>query len=402
MPSFAYVAKDRAGQLQKGLTEAATMAVAVDELRSRGWLVIDVSAASSSSVSSFMESLSPSSWLPVRGLDVAVGFQQLAVMLRSGLTLLSSLKVVSEHARRRRLGRIWAEVADRVQEGSSFADALAEYPCFSKLSVQLVRVGEQTGGLEQVLRRASQAIESQRSLRGRVLSALLYPCIVLVMTFGVTAYMIFSLIPKLERFLSQLGRRLPPMTQLLIDISHFSRDYVLQGSIIAAASVAAVLLTYTWPPGKLFIDRVLLRLPVVGTILRLGGTVLMSRSLELLLNSGITLLEALCSIEQLLPNAFLASCIANARERVLQGSDLSQPLLVKGGFEPLLPKMIAVGEQSGNLEEVLEEVSEFYEKELDTYVKRLGVIIEPLIIIFVGGVVGFVYIATFMALYSAV
>jgi type II secretory pathway component PulF len=402
MANFFYSARDSAGQLQEGRTEADTIAAVIDELRDRGWLVLEVRPDQPLSVGAALSELGPGNWLPIREVDIAIGFNQLSVMLRSGLTLLAALRAVSKHAPRRRLGKVWQRVAERIQEGASFAEALADHPCFPRLSIQLVRVGEQTGNLDRVLQRAARAIESQRELRRSLVSALLYPAIVIVMTIAVTAYMIFGLIPKLERFLSRLGRSLPPLTQTLLDISDFCRAYVVQGAILGHALLAGAMLLYTWPPGRLAMDAAALRVPIIGRALRLSATVLFARSLELLLSSGITLLEALRAIEQLLPNAHHADRVADARARVLQGSDLAGPLSETRAFESMLAQMIAVGEQSGNLEEVLEEAASFYEKELETLIKRLGVIIEPLIILIVGGIVGFVYVATFLALYAAV
>lgn len=400
MPQFTFTARDSAGQNQSGQQEAPSANALVSELRQRGWLVLEVKASKGGSGGS-LKALRPSQWLPPSASDVSLSLRQLSVMLRSGLTLLAALKTVSAQARRGRMRTIWKSVGERIEGGSSFAEALKEHKCFSDLVIQLTRVGEETGTLEKVLLRASESIESQRTLKTSVFTALMYPTVVLVMTIGVTAYMIFDLIPKLERFLGQIGRKLPAMTRLLLDISQYCRDYFIQGSILFIAGVVGFYLVYNWKPGRLWIDKWSLRIPVIGLIFRLTGTLLLSRSLELLLSSGITLIEGLRSVEQLMPNKHMAQVISRARESVLQGSELAGPMTVSGTFEPMLAQMIAVGEQSGTLEETLNEVTLFYDTELSRLIKRLSILIEPVIIAVIGGIVGFVYIAVFLALYAA-
>lgn len=399
MPSFAYTARDTAGRTETGREDAESAAALATELRGRGLMVLEVKAEVEGGLG--LAAVNPLMLLPVRSIDVSISLRQLAVMLRSGLTLLAALRTVAEQARRPKMSRVWGAVADAIQDGSSFADAAAKHRCFPELAVQLIRVGEQTGQLEGVLRRAAEAIDSRRKLLKSMVMALVYPAIVILMTIGVVAVLVLYLIPRLERFLRALGKRLPPMTEALLTASALSREYAVPGGIAIAFLVVALVAVYKWPPGRLVMDRLLLRLPIIGGILKLAGSTLFSRSMALLLSSGITLVEALATVERLLPNKYLAETLGKARERILRGSDLSAPLLASGAFEPMLPRMIAVGETSGTIEEVLDEVAGFHEEELESRVKNLSTIIEPVIIIVIGGIVGFVYIAVFLALFAA-
>ena len=247
-------------------------------------------------------------------------------MLRNGITLLGALNMVAEQASRASMGRIWTDVAARIEEGASLADAMSHHPRFSSMVVQLVRVGEQTGHLEPVLTRAADTLESRRRLRFSVLTALTYPAIVLVSAIGVTAFMVFNVIPKLEKFLTAIGRKLPAMTQLLLDISRTIEAYtlpVLAGTVILAAATVAF---YMWPPGRMRIDRWLLRVPLLGTLLRLAGTVSFASGLAALLQSGITLLEGLRTAERLQSNRQLAAQVAAARDVIMHGGTLAAPL----------------------------------------------------------------------------
>lgn len=401
MPSFTFSARDPAGRPQAGQQEAASAAALVNTLRERGWLVLDVKPAGDDGGTDWAALLNPFSWLPPRSVDVEVSLQQIAVMLRSGITLLAALKTVAEQASRASMRRIWDNIAERIQEGSSLADAAAQHACFSHLVVQLIRVGEQTGTLEPVLTRGADALERRRNLRTSLLTALMYPSIVFVAAIGVTVFMIVGVIPKLRVFLATLGRKLPPMTQFLIDLSDAVQAYYPQVSTGIAAAIVVLVAVYLWPPGRLCIDRLLLRLPVIGRLLRLAATVQFARSLGSLIHSGITLVEALRTVEGLFRNRYVALQVTAARNGVLRGGSLAPPLDVRDAFMPMLSRMVAVGETAGTLDDILDEVARFHEGQLQSAIRQFSAIIEPVVVVVVGAIVGFVYIAFFMALFAA-
>ncbi len=402
MPTFAYSARDSAGRAREGSLDSASSAAAVDELRGRGWLVLDIGEASGAEGRATARvSLNPLHRLPVRSLDVELSLRQMAVMLRSGLTLLDSLITVADQAQRPAMARVWREVAGQIQEGASLADAMSRHSRFSSMVVELVRVGGATGHLEPVLTRAAETLERRRQLRTSMLTALAYPMIVLVAAFGVTAFMALSVIPKLEKFLSTIGRRLPPMTRLLMDITHAIQTYLPHCLVLMVVLAAAAIAGYCWPPTRMVIDRWALRVPLVGKIFRLAGTVGFAGNLGALLNSGIRILEGLRTVERLQRNQYLALQIAQARDAVMHGTNLASPLATPYAFMPMLSRMVAVGESAGTLDEVLAEVARFYESQLQSTIRRLSVIVEPVIIVVVGGIVGFVYISFFMALFAA-
>jgi type II secretory pathway component PulF len=402
MPSFQFRARDASGRAQVGQLEAASAPSAVQSLRQRGWNVVDVRAAEQEvSLGELWKRHNPLEWLPPRSIEIEQSGKQLAVMLRGGLTLLTALQAVSRQAGRYRMQRLWGHVASRIQEGSAFADAMKEATGFPPLLVQLVRVGEQTGNLEQTIDRAADTLERRRQLKASLMTALAYPSLVLLAAVGVTAFMVVGVIPKLKTFLDGMGRKLPPITQLLVDVSTAVRTYLphtLVGILILTVGFIAL---YSSRSGRLAIDRLLLKVPVIGYLLRLAGTAAFSRSLGILVRSGITLLEGLRTTEELLTNRYLANRVAAARQAVMQGGTLAEPLAADHAFTPMLARMVAVGESAGTIDEVLDEVARFHEAQLQAAVRQLSVIVEPCIIVVVGGIVGFVYIAFFMALFSA-
>lgn len=403
MAAFNYIARDAAGRPQSGEIQTESAPAAARQLRDRGWRLIALTPAPPAAPGweDVLARLNPWHWLPPRLVDIELSLSQIGVMLRSGLTLLSALRTVAEQTDVRRLKRIWQDVSERIQSGSSFHQALAAHRCFPSLVVQLVRVGEETGSLDSVVDRAAKALEHRRMLFMQVMTALAYPAIVLIAAIGVTVFMLVKVLPELQKFLSVMGRRLPATTQALLDISGWLRangTYILGG---LCGALAVLYLVYASPPGRLWMDRVLLRVPVIGRVFRLAATASFASAMGLLLKSGITLLDGLRAVEPLHRNRHLATVVTRARERVLQGGTLAKSLPLRGAYMPLLPRMVAVGEEGGTLEDVLHETARFHEAQLQVAIRRLSALVEPAIIIVVGGLVGFVYISFFMALFAA-
>jgi type II secretory pathway component PulF len=402
MPSFEFRARDAAGRSRAGQLEAGSPALAVQLLRGRGWRVVDVKASVPDvSLGDLLKQLNPLERLPPRSIDIELSCKQMAVMLRAGLTLLTALQAVAKQASRATLRRAWDHAAARIQAGAGFADAMQEVGCFPLLLVQLVRVGEKTGTLDQAIERASDTLERRRLLRNSLMTALAYPSLVLLAAIGVTVFMVVGVIPKLKTFLEGMGRTLPAMTQMLVDISDGVLryyPYFLGGLFVLTLTF---ILVYCHPFGRLIVDRRLLRVPIVGKLLRLAGTATFARGLGILIQSGITLLEGLRTVEDLLHNRYLAGRVSAARQAVMQGGTLAEPLAAERAFSPLLARMVAVGESAGTIDEVLDEVARFHEAQMQSAIRQLSAIVEPAIIIIVGGIVGFVYIAFFMALFAA-
>ena len=296
---------------------------------------------------------------------------------------------------------VLGSVMTRIEGGGTFADALRREGVFGDLTVQLARVGEETGNLDAVLERAADAIERRRQLMQQVLTALAYPLLVLVAAVGVAGFMVIEVIPRLEGLMKSLGRKLPPTTLALIEVSAWARadgPWWLAGLVVLGAMGGVAI---RMPGGRLLVDRWLLALPLLGEVLRVAGSAMFARALSILLRSGVTVLDGLRTAEALAGNRHLAWVVARARERVLGGGTLSGGLGAKGGFVPMLGRMVAVGEATGRMEEVLEEVARHLEAQLTVRVRRLSAMVEPAIIVAVGGIVGFVYVTFFLTLYAA-
>ena len=403
MPEFSYMARDRSGQPQNGVLTADSPSQLAAQLRGRGWIVMGIESVTrpGATLGGLLQLANPSRWMPATRLDVELGMQQLATMLRSGLTLLSSLRTAAEQARRPAMARVWRQIAERIEEGSTFADALmAHGRLFPTMAIQLVRVGEESGTLDIILKRAATHLERSRQVRTTLLTALMYPAFVLLAAMAVSAFMVFSLIPKLQKFLVGRGRRLPQVSQMLLDSTTWINTHGTLILLVVLALLVGAVVLCRWPWGRSRIDRGLLRFPIVGHLLRLAGTATVARGLSILLESGITLLMALQTVRGLLANRAMKARLEEARGAVIEGGALADTFLQGKEFAPMLGRMTAVGESTGTLATVLDEVAEFHEGQLAAAVRRFSALIEPATILVVGGIVGFVYIAFFLALFS--
>ncbi len=409
MPQFIYDARDGEGHVREGRETAPSAAELGVELRRRGLLVLDVREAGPEGRGPGMGmgtvftglARGVAGWWPVSNEEVEGVLRQLSVMLRSGLTLLGALQAAGQNAEGLRMRLVLASVMGRIDGGGTFAGALEAEGVFGDLTVQLARVGEETGSLDVVLERAADAIERRRQLVQQVVTALAYPLLVLVAAVGVTLFMVLEVIPRLEGLMKSLGRKLPPTTMALIEASTWARaegPWWLMGLLLLASALG---LAFRMPGARVVADRWMLAVPLVGEVLRVAGSAMFARAFAILLRSGVTVLDGLRTAEALAGNRHLASVVARAREGVLGGGALSEGLGGRGGFVPMLGRMVAVGEATGRLEEVLEEVARHLEGQLAVRVRRLSALVEPAIIVLVGGIVGFVYVTFFLTLYAA-
>ena len=394
---------DGAGERSETLREAENREALVAAVRADGGIVIAVEEASSAAgerANAKKAPMSPRRFFAISRFEIEMGLRQLASMVKSGVTLLSALETVAEQSAGA-AAKVWSDVASRILAGETLSAAFAaQGRRFGEITIRLAEMGEKSGELEKALARAADHLESRRLLRSTVVNALAYPFIALAMAVGVSCYLVVGVIPKLAEFLRAGGENLPALTQMLMDFS----DWMIANSLTVLAGVAAVAALWIFlrfiPPTRELEDAFLMRLPVTGRILRLSGTALFARSMQIMTESGITLVDALSTAAALLSNRRLRRRVEKARGDVLKGGALSSSLKEAKEFMPMLSRMTAVGEMTGALPEIFGETARFHEMLLAVAVKRFGMMIEPVMIVITGGIVGFVYIAFFMALFA--
>ena len=400
MPTFNFVARDDAGQTRTGTIEAASASVVASQLRTRGWIVVTLEEQFADLVDDADRSALLRGLFAPRGVAVELSLRQLAVMLRGGVSLLSAMQTIATQSDSRAIRRSYASLIETVQAGRPLSEAIESQIGFPDFIAQLVRVGEQTGIQETVLVRAADMMRTRRETVREIGTALLYPLLVLSSALLATGFIATNLLPKLTALLESLGRPLPAITQSLITATNFFNEWIAQIVLVMILLAIAISLTWVSPSGRMLIERLSLRIPVIGRIFRISGTLTFSQSLSVLLRSGVSVLEALITVQEMHSSSYFASIVQRCRDAVIRGQDLANTLRVPGAFMPLLATMTAVGEESGTLDEVLNEVSDFHRSQLSSMIKTLSALVTPVIILVVGSIVGYVYIAFFVGLFS--
>ncbi len=335
----------------------------------------------------------------VSASDVAVMTRQLATLVRAGIPLVESISALTEQVEKEQLVRVLSTVRDNLRGGTSFAKSLAEHPkVFPALYVNMIAAGEASGSLEAVLERLADFMEGQARLASKVKGALAYPVVMLVFGTALVSFLMISVVPKLTSIFDNLGQALPWYTQLLIFVSNTIANYWWLILMVFAGSAYAFARWKKTEAGEYKWDSFCLSVPIFGRLNLLVALARFTRTLATLLASGVQLLQAMEIGRNVLENVKLEGVITTAIGSIREGESIAEPLKRSGQFPPMVTHMIAVGEKSGQLEAMLENVSKAYESDVETRIAALTSMLEPVMIIGMGGAVGFIVIAIMMPL----
>lgn len=331
--------------------------------------------------------------------DVAVVTRQLATLIKAGIPLFESLTALIDQTENEALKRALTQVREQIREGSSFAKALEAHPSiFPPLYINMVRAGEASGMLQQVLERITGFLEAQAKLRGKVTSAMAYPALMALLGVSLVSVLMVAVVPNVTSIFASMDQALPWYTASLIFFSDIMAGYWWLMLSLIAGGIWAFRRWVRTPAGRLKWHGIVLRIPVVGKLVRMIAIARFSRTLSTLLGAGVALLGAMDIVKNVLGNAVLEKVISDAIGSIREGQSIADPLKRSGQFPPIVTHMITIGEKSGQLEEMLENVSTAYDLEVETRVTVLTSLLEPLMIVFMGGAVGFIAFSILMPL----
>jgi type IV pilus assembly protein PilC len=337
----------------------------------------------------------------VTSKDLLVFTRQFSVMIDAGLPLVQALEIIATQADNREFRRVLMDVKIRVESGSTFADGLAQHPkVFDELFVQLVRAGEIGGILDTILQRLGAYIEKNEKLKRRVKGAMVYPSIVLLVAVGVTLVLLMFVTPTFEKMFKDFGGAMPAPTQILIDLSHAMTSYWY---LIFGIPVALVVAWRAWvgtDRGRRQWDAFVLKVPVFGPLIRKIAVARFTRTLGTMLSSGVPILDALEIVAKSAGNKVIERAVLVVRTRIAEGKNIAGPLADTKVFPPMVVQMIGVGEATGAMDTMLEKIADFYDDEVDVAVGALTSMIEPIMMIFLGGVVGGFLVAMYLPIFS--
>ncbi len=395
MPNWAFEARTRTGELRKGSIEAGSQDAALAKVRAMQLTPIRVRKALRLADISFGS--------PVKLKDLVLFSRQFATMIDAGLPLVNCLEILGHQSENKRFGKIIINVKETVEGGSNLSDAMRQHPkVFDELFVNLVAAGEAGGILDTILNRQAAYLEKSAKLRRQIKGAMTYPIIVICIALGSITVMLLKVIPTFQKLFKDFGaeNEMPGPTQFVIRLSQgFTRwaPFVFLG---VGAAIFLFLMFYRSPRGKEIVHRFLLLTPIFGSLLRKIAVARFTRTLGTLLASGVPILDALEITARTAGNVVVEKSIRFARDRISEGKNMAEPLAQSKVFPGMVVQMIAVGEQTGALDQMCSKIADFYEDEVDVAVAALTSLIEPILMIFVGGSVGGMLIAMYLPLFS--
>ena len=409
MPVFEYSGLTEAGKSVRGLKDAESQKALRTLLRKDGVFVTESRAADAATAAAGKSGQQTGSGLSrevdvgkffgagVGAQDLAIATRQLSTLIGAGIPLADSLTALVEQVEHQRLKRILGTVKQKVNEGSSLADALAEHPkAFSTLYVNMIRAGESSGALDVVLQRLADFTENSAQLRNKLLGAMLYPMIMVLVGIAIVGILFVVVIPKVTKIFDDMQVTLPWSTRFLIATSTFARDYWY---LILAAIPTLIWAFRSYvktPRGRAWFDRVQLKTPVFGDLIRMLAISRFAKTLATLLSSGVPLLTSLDIVKNIVHNTLLSKVIEDARDAIREGESIAAPLKRSGQFPPLVFHMIAVGEKSGQLEEMLQNIARSYDSQVDVRIAALTSLLEPIMIVVMGAGVAFIVFSILM------
>jgi general secretion pathway protein F len=402
---FEYTGLTEAGKNVRGLRDAESSKTLRQLLRKDGVYLTEARAAEAGALAGEQKTgmsreVDVAALFGMSGVssqDLAIATRQLATLIGAGIPLVEALTALVDQIEQPRLKRIMGVVKQKVNEGSSLAAALGENPkVFGDLYVNMIRAGESSGALDVVLVRLADFTESQAQLRNKIIGAMLYPAIMVVVGIAIVGILFAVVIPKVTKIFEDMNVTLPWTTRLLIGVSSIVRDYwylLLIGFPLVIYGLRRWLKT---PKGGAFWDRTQLKLPVLGDLIRMLAISRFAKTLSTLLASGVPLLTAMDIVRNIVTNSLLSGVIDNARDAIREGESIAAPLKRSGQFPPLVYHMIAIGERSGQLEEMLQNVARSYESQVDMRIGALTSLLEPVMIVLMGGGVAFIVFSILM------
>ncbi len=402
MATFAYVGRTRQGVVKKGELVAKSRQEAAERLRRQQVVVTSLEEKGKGSKESIFDMEIGGGG--VSDKDIVIFTRQFGTMINAGLPLIQCLDILSTQAENKTLRKTLAEVKVSVEGGATFADSLKKHPkVFDELYVNMIHAGEVGGLLDTILSRLSKHIEKAMKLKSTIKSAMVYPVVILGVSIVVIVVLMVWVIPTFESMFHEMSGGkvgLPMPTQIVINISDFMQAYILHIAIGSGALAFALKSYYKTPKGRLLMDKIFLKVPVMGDLIRKSAVAKFTRTLGTLITSGVPLLDGLAITAKTAGNKVIEQVVLEARISISGGKTIAEPLSKGEVFPRMVTHMIAVGETTGALDAMLGKIADFYEEEVDTAVATLTSLLEPMMMVFLGVVIGFIVIAMYLPIFT--
>jgi len=403
MPEYLYEALDKGGKQVRGIIEAPTEDSIIEKLRGMGYYPLRVNVHRKKASELDILALPGLKFIfhRVKRKHVMTFTRQLATLIDAGLPILRSLRILEEQVESAVFKDIIAKIAKDIEGGSTLSDAMGKYPkVFDNLYVAMVRAGEIGGVLEAVLNRIAEFLEKRQAMIGKVRSAMMYPTVVMVIATIIVGFILIKIIPRFVDIFKQLGADLPTPTLILVNVSTAVTDHFIAVGLGVAAIVFIIRQINRTRGGKFFFDTVKLKLPVFGVIFLKLGIVRFASTLSTLINAGVPILQAIDIVRETSGNEVISRAMEQVYNSIKDGETIHEPMREAKIFPPLVCHMVAVGEETGAIDQMLSKVAEAYEREVDDTINALTSIIEPVLIVILGVIVGAIVICLYLPLFT--
>lgn len=401
MPVYQYVARTYQGKMVTGKSEASDESAVAKILREQGLIPTSIEVGSSRARAVDRQPKGKGGRVKIE--DIVVMSRQFATMIRAGLPLMEVLNILAEQSEKKVLKEVLKQVERDVETGSSLTEAIQKHPSiFNVFFVSMVRAGEAAGMLDSILDQVASYLEKVASIQRKIKAAVTYPIVVSIIATAITVFLMIKVVPVFEDIFESLEGQLPVMTQITVSISDFIRS-----NFLLAIAILIGLILFVWQAGKTkrgrqFIDTAKLKMPIFGPLFLKVAVARFTRTLGTLIRSGVNILNALDITAKTANNVIIEAAVLKTRASIQQGESISGPLRDSMIFPPMVVRMIDVGERTGALESMLGKIADFYEDQVDAAVAGLTSLIEPLLIVFLGFVIGFIAISMFLPLFKMV
>ena len=396
MPIFLWSATTKKGESKKGETDAADEAMVKGMLRRQGYKSITVKKKPKD-----LAEYLPFLQKKVSGKDVVIFARIFSTMINAGLPLIQCLDLLASQEQNKTFAKVITAMKDDISGGSTLTDALGKYPeIFDQLFVNLVAAGESGGILDVILGRLSSYMEKAMKLKSKVKGAMTYPLSVLVISIGVVSVLLLKVIPVFQTMFEGMGGKLPGPTQFLVDASQFAQHYFLYMGVAVAAVIYALKRINRTEKGEIFFDSMILKSPVFGPLLKKVAVAKFTRTMSTMMSSGVPILEGLGIVSKTAGNKIIEAALIKVRQSISEGKTIAEPLAETNIFPSMVVQMIAVGEATGALDAMLSKIADFYDDEVDAAVDVMTALLEPFMMVFLGGVVGGMIIAMYLPIFK--
>lgn len=395
MPRFKYSGRDRQGKKQ-GVVSAASRREAMVKLKDEGVRVVEMKE-----VPETLMTMELSFGNPVKMQDFVIYLRQFATLLKAGVTIVESTAVLAVQTESKGLKRALLDVEQELREGNPFSDSVSKHPkIFNSMFVNMVKAGEVSGNIDGTLERLAEDFEKQHHTRQKIVSALTYPLVIGIIAILAVIFLLVGVVPRFVTMFSDMGAELPGITKFVLAASEFMQSFWWLVALVFVAIYLFFMFMKKNKQAKYYLDYALLRMPIFGKMIQKGQLARMMRTLSTLFSSSVPILQAMSIVEKVVENEVISKVIRESRDSLEKGRSMTDPMNAHWAFPPLVTQMISIGEGTGSLDAMLSKIAEFYEKEVEAGTDRLKSLIEPIMIVFLAGIVGVIVLSIMMPMFS--